>query len=254
MALAMAGLLSLTALATFTFIIGRPTPYRGADPSELRSPIESVIERLNQTISPDSAESAGRSAAELASANADQPETHSRSIPAVVPLSPLVSANSEPSRPHEHNPSTTHSGEPLSRAAAASPSTTQGQPRTILPVPQSAVPPEMRTSVPASVLANLPTKLTRSFQAVAGDPDLPQWFVLQQNGGRLTGTGGTASAGPYLALRGSASNDSVTFEFNDQKTEYLYNLRFAGNELRGTLSIKSENKTRVVKVRFERVE
>jgi hypothetical protein len=73
-AIATAGILSVTALATFAFVMGHPIPYHPATQNGPISPIESVIERLNQPLSPNSAENRRSDAPEPSSGNASRSE------------------------------------------------------------------------------------------------------------------------------------------------------------------------------------
>ncbi len=256
-AIAIAGLLSLTAIATFTFILGRPIPYRPAPRNGPMSPIESVIERLNQTISPDSADSGGADAPEPASANTGRSEARPFSSTNAVASSGTRSATStasQPSRLTEQNPNTSYSNQGPSPAVAASSPPTQGQPHAIEGVTQSAISPNMQASLPASVAANLSGWWTGSFRAVVGDADLPQWFVFKQDSTRLTGTCGPDSKKQYPIIHGLVAGDSVKFELNNGKRTFLYDLRVKDKELRGTVCICSLNETRVTKVWLERVQ
>jgi hypothetical protein len=122
-AIALAGVISLTALVTFAFMMGRSTPYRSAAPNGPRSPIESVIQRLNQTISPDSTDSAGPGAAEPTSANTGrseaQPPSKTTAVSSSGPRS-AASAASRPSQSRTQNGETSHPDQQPSPAAAVS--------------------------------------------------------------------------------------------------------------------------------------
>jgi hypothetical protein len=255
-AVAMAGFLSFTALATLTFLMSRPTPYHHAARNEPRSPIESVIERLNETISPNSADSGASDAPESTSANMGRSEARPLSRPNARP-SPrtrsAASAAGQPSQLREQNPDTSYSDQAPSPVVAASSSLPQGQPRTLQGVTQSAIPSNMQASTHPTAMKSLPGKLTGSFQAVGGDADLPQRFILKQDNATLSGSGGADSAEQYPILHGLVAGDSVKFELDTGKGPLIYDLTVEGKQLRGTVSSKGANGMRTTDVQLERV-
>ncbi len=256
-AIAMGGLLSLTALATFTFLMGRSAPYRAAAPNEPRSPVESVIERVNQAISPDSSESGGPYSPETTSANtsgaAAEPSPQVNVVRSSRPR-PAASSSGQPSQLREQNRSTTYPDPDSSPAVAVSSSLAQGQPATSQIATQSAASSNMQPPTHAAVVANLSGKWAGSFRAMSGDVDVPRWFLLKQDGARLTGGGGPDSLAQYPIVRGLAAGDSVKFEISNRKTIFLYDLKLEDKELRGTVSIKDANGTRTTEVRLVRAQ
>ncbi len=86
------GTISLIALAAFLFVLSRPIAYQlPSDQKERMSPIESVLQRLNQAPPPDSAENSLQDAATPASAQKSEPQSQS-------------STQSAPVRHSRHNP------------------------------------------------------------------------------------------------------------------------------------------------------
>jgi hypothetical protein len=252
--IAIAGILSLTALAIFMFMMGRPVPYRPAAQSGPMSPIESVIERLNQSISPDSAESAGPNTPEPTSAETGRSEARPLSRTNAIPsygAKSAASAASQPPQPDELNPNTSRPDHGPSPTVAVSSPLAQGQPATIQDGTQGAIPSNVQASIHAAVVANLSGKWwAASFRALPADAAAPQWFILKQDGAKLTGTGGLPSSEQCPILHGFVDGDSVMFELNNRGTTLLYDLRFEDKELRGTLSIKSGNERRTTEVRL----
>lgn len=255
--IAIAGVFSVTAIATFLFVMSRPIPYRPAVQNGTMSSIESVIERLNRPISPNSADNGHADPPEPPSANLSRSEARpltGKRAPLPSGTRSAVSAANQPAPSHEQNPNASSSNQGSSVAVAASSSLAQGQPGTMRNATPSAAPPNMQTFVHADVVANLPARWTRSFRAVGGGGDVPQWFILKQDSAKLTGTGGPDSTEQYPIIHGLVAGDSVKFELNNRRKTFLYDLRFEGKELRGTLSIKSANEMRDTKVRLERVQ
>jgi hypothetical protein len=254
--IAIAAALSLTALATFTFIMGRPTMYRPAARNRPMSPIESVIERLNQTISPESGDSVDPDAAEPSSANTGRSETRplrkTNAPPAPRPGSEASEA-SQPFQPSQQYPNMSNSDSAPSPAVAMPSSATQVQPHTIQGVTESVVPLNMQPSIHAGVAGNLSGRWAQSLWPRAQDAVMPQWFVLKQEGAKLTGTGTSNSTEQYPINHGLIAGDSVKFELPTREKTFFYELRLENKELRGTLSIKGTNKTRTTEVRLERV-
>ena len=86
-----------------------------------------------------------------------------------------------------------------------------------------------------------------------GDADLPTWLSLKQDGAKLSGTGGSSPSTPYPILDGLMSDDCVRFGLNVGQRTFLYDLKFEGQELLGTVSVTAGNRTRTAAVRFERI-
>jgi hypothetical protein len=105
----------------------------------------------------------------------------------------------------------------------------------------------------AAAAANISGVWSGAFRAVGGDSDVPQLFILKQEGAKLTGTGGPDSSEQYPIINGSVTGDTVKFEVNSGLRRFFYELKTRDQELRGTLSIKSANDTVAAKVRLGRV-
>jgi hypothetical protein len=105
-------------------------------------------------------------------------------------------------------------------------------------------------SVAAAATANFSGVWTGAFRG--GDSDIPQLFILKQQGTKLTGTGGSDSTEQYPVLDGSITGDVVKFEVNNGQRSFIYSLKARDKELRGSLTIKSSNDTRTTTVWLKR--
>lgn len=90
-----------------------------------------------------------------------------------------------------------------------------------------------------------------SWRAVNGEPDLPGWISLRQEGAKFTFVAARDSAAPYLLFHAQTSGDSISFELQDGRRTLLYDLKAEGAELSGTATITTPTETRTVAVRFE---
>jgi hypothetical protein len=181
-----ASVLSLTALAAFVYVMELPGPYHHAGRNGRISPIEAVLEQLNQPLSADVAGGVSTDVSGSASTDANRP----------------VSAT------------------------------------------------DADTRTPATTAIDISGEWT--VRIAGGDAGIPRWFIFRQNGAVLSGTGGSDSAEQYPIIHGLVAGDSVRFEVNDGRTEFLYDMKGEGREIWGTLSIRSAGGMRVAKVRLER--
>jgi hypothetical protein len=91
-----------------------------------------------------------------------------------------------------------------------------------------------------------------SLRADDGYVDTPHQFTFDQRGAVLNGAGGPNSIDQYPIIHGSVAGDSVRFELNHERKSFLYDLKIEGEELRGTLSVTSANRTRTATVLLKR--
>jgi hypothetical protein len=260
-AIVIAGILSLTALATFMYVMGRPIPYRPVERNGHMSPIESVIARLNQPISPDSADNARSDAPLPASTGRSIPEARPVSATSAVPAPGarfVAGAASPPAQPGEQNQNASDSDRGTLRTVPAPsspapdvPQSVQSKPGTIRIAALSANPSNMH--IPADMATNLSGEWTGSLPAVGADADDPQWFRFKQDSTKLTGTGGPDSTQQYPIIDGWVTGDFVRFELNHGQRKFLYALKVEGEGLQGTLSISSANEMRTTTVRLKHV-
>lgn len=87
-----------------------------------------------------------------------------------------------------------------------------------------------------------------SFRIAGGEHEVPQLFVLNQDGKKLTGTGGPDGAERYPIANGQVNGDRVTFELTTGDWKFFYDLKNSGQQMTGTLTLKSVNATRTAEV------
>lgn len=253
---ATAGILSVTALATFAFVMGHPIPYRPAAQNGPISPIESVIERLNQPISPNSIESVRSEAPEPSPATPNESDALASSR-ARVGLSSTTKFGAQTANQLGASkrpiPVAAHSGQESSVAVSRSSLLAQSQSESTRMAARRASSPSVQSLNSATVAMRIPEPWTGSYRAAGGDTDVPQWFIFKQNGVNLTGTGGPNLTEQYPIIHGAVDGSSVTFELREGKTRFLYDLRFENRELRGTVSIRGTDRVRSTRVRLESI-
>jgi hypothetical protein len=90
---------------------------------------------------------------------------------------------------------------------------------------------------------------TGTFGVPGSDHKEPQYFILRQDGKKLTGSGGPDAVEQYPILKGNVENDVVTFELTSGEWKFNYDLKAVGQEMTGTLHLKSkEGDTRTAEV------
>lgn len=265
-AFAIAGMLTLTILVAFGYVMELPMP-SPAFRANNQSAIESVLERLNRQGSPGSPQSG----------------------PSKVPY-PAQSASSEAEKgatsPRNAAPSTASSI--ASRAAPIIAPSQAGrtlEPAKLIPsssASDSALPGPARTALSAkaegrqipqvesgTTSGSSTTKMSSGSQMAAGMPaglsgrwieyadadvEFPGGLILVQRGSMLSGFGALGSSKRNPIIHGSVSGRSVRFELSDGRKSFLYDLRVEDEELRGTLTIRNADETRRALVRLRRAE
>lgn len=254
----LAGTLTLTTLAVFGYLMRLPNPYIGSQPDGRKSPIESVLERINKPAPSTPSENTPTSLPPASKAE-NQPISATNAAPPPVRVAPHAAgqfpATVKPlpgSTPNssaglfDHAPLPADAAPSSSLTAARQPLQSQ---TTGIPHPAQAVNP----SIPRGLMA-LPLNLSgRWIGSVSGSGEIPGFFIFNQRNSLLSGTGGPDASDQYPILHGSVAGNSLHFEINHEQETFLYGLRVEGNELRGTLSIRSAFATRTVEVRLQRV-
>ena len=93
---------------------------------------------------------------------------------------------------------------------------------------------------------------TGTFSVPGSDHKEPQYFILKQDGKKLTGSGGPDAVEQYPIVNGRIENDVVTFELTSGDWKFRYDLKTVGQEMNGTLHLKSkEGDTRTANVRLK---
>lgn len=226
-----ASVLSLLVLAAFIYVMEGPVLYHPVERNGPISPIEVVMKNLNHPLTADSDTS-----------NFASNDTARSVAP--------TGATAQPAHLSEHVENENRPAivtVPSSSVSVAQQVIPQ-QPKGILVPALTASPFNVR--VPATAAVDLSGMWTS--RNTSRDAGVPRWFVFKQNSTGLTGTAGTGSTEQYAITHVSATDDSVTFEFNDGGRRFLYNLRVEDGELRGLVSIRTADEVRTATVRLQR--
>ena len=100
--------------------------------------------------------------------------------------------------------------------------------------------------------ASVTGRWSGQFRVEGGDHDVPQLFILKQDGNKLTGTGGPDESEQYPIENGSVNGDRVRFEITTGEWKFAYDLRTDGAKMKGSLELKSENERRTASVSLSR--
>ncbi|HEX6824639.1 MAG TPA: hypothetical protein VF123_21440 [Candidatus Sulfotelmatobacter sp.] len=93
-----------------------------------------------------------------------------------------------------------------------------------------------------------------NFRVDGGDHNVPQLFIFQQQGTKLSGSGGPNEGEQYPIENGRILNDDATFEVTTGEWKFTYHLkRGAKDELQGDLKLESVGDSRTAKVSLKRV-
>jgi hypothetical protein len=96
---------------------------------------------------------------------------------------------------------------------------------------------------------DLTGKWSGTFKADGADHTIPQLFVFQQDGKKLTGTGGPDSREQYPIENGIADGDRVKFELTTGEWKFTYDLKKTGPDtLNGAIVLKSVDESRTATV------
>ena len=102
--------------------------------------------------------------------------------------------------------------------------------------------------------ADLTGKWSGTFRATGADHDIPQLFILKQDGTGLHGSGGPDTTEQYPIENAHIDGDKVTFELTTGEWKFSYRLIVSGREMSGDLDLKSENNGRTAKVSLKKIE
>ena len=120
----------------------------------------------------------------------------------------------------------------------------------------------MKTVFVASMLAlvfaaasNLSGKWSGSFKVDGGDQhNVPQLFILKQQGNALTGSGGPNAGEQYPIEHGRVDGDAVQFDLTTGEWKFTYQLKSTeADSLNGTIKLESPDESRKAKVSLARV-
>ena len=106
----------------------------------------------------------------------------------------------------------------------------------------------------ASAMAgDLTGKWSGTFKVEGGDHDVPQLFILKQQGKTLTGSGGPNPGEQYPIENGRVEADGARFELTTGEWKFTYGLKqISPDTLNGTLKLENVNDSRNAKVSLTR--
>jgi hypothetical protein len=98
-------------------------------------------------------------------------------------------------------------------------------------------------------------KWTGTFTVPGSDHKEPQLFLLQQDGKKLTGSGGPDAVEQYPIKNGTVDGGLVSFELSSGNWTFTYSLKRSGQEMNGELKLKStEGDSRTAHVALRKVD
>jgi hypothetical protein len=93
-----------------------------------------------------------------------------------------------------------------------------------------------------------------NFRVDGGDHNVPQLFIFQQQGTKLSGSGGPNEGEQYPIENGTIVNDDARFQLTTGEWKFTYHLqRAAKDDLQGDLKLESVGESRAAKVSLKRV-
>ncbi len=96
---------------------------------------------------------------------------------------------------------------------------------------------------------DLTGKWSGTFKVDGGDHNVPQLFILKQQGKTLTGSGGPNAGEQYPLENGRIDGDEVRFELTTGEWKFAYDLKQTGPDgLKGDLKLQSVNDSRNARV------
>lgn len=108
--------------------------------------------------------------------------------------------------------------------------------------------------VSTAVAADLSGKWSGTFRAAGADHDVPQFFLLKQDGSKLTGSGGPDEREQYPIENPRVEDDKVAFEITTGEWKFRYHLKVTGPHLTGDLELTSADSRRTAKVALNKVD
>jgi hypothetical protein len=101
---------------------------------------------------------------------------------------------------------------------------------------------------------DLTGKWSGAFKVDGADHNVPQLFILKQDGNKLTGSGGPDQSEQYPIENGKVDGDRVRFELTTGEWQFTYNLKAVDAKMAGDLELKSINNGRTAKVSLSKAE
>ena len=105
----------------------------------------------------------------------------------------------------------------------------------------------------SAVTADLTGKWSGAFKVDGGDHNVPQLFILKQQGKSLTGSGGPNAVEQYPIENGQVDANEARFELTTGEWKFTYDLKQTGQDtLEGALKLQSVGDNRNAKVSLAR--
>lgn len=105
----------------------------------------------------------------------------------------------------------------------------------------------------SAIAGDLTGKWSGTFKVDGGDHNVPQLFILKQQGKTLTGSGGPNAGEQYPIENGRIDGDQARFELTTGEWKFAYDLKQTGPDgLKGDLKLQSVNDSRSAKVSLTR--
>src|SRR5579863_342943 len=97
----------------------------------------------------------------------------------------------------------------------------------------------------AAMAGDLTGKWSGTFKVDGGDHNVPQLFILKQQGKTLTGSGGPNAGEQYPIENGRVDGNEAKFELTTGEWKFTYNLRQSeSGDLKGDLKLESVGDSR----------
>jgi hypothetical protein len=101
----------------------------------------------------------------------------------------------------------------------------------------------------SAMAGDLTGKWSGVFKVDGGDHNVPQLFLLKQQGKTLTGSGGPDAGEQYPIENGRIDGNEIRFELTTGEWKFAYHLKETGaGELKGDLKLESVGDSRTAKV------
>lgn len=105
----------------------------------------------------------------------------------------------------------------------------------------------------SAMAGDLTGKWSGAFKVDGGDHNVPQLFLLKQQGKTLTGSGGPNAGEQYPIENGRIDGEEIRFELTTGEWKFAYDLKQTGpGELKGDLKLESVGDSRTAKVSLAR--
>jgi hypothetical protein len=104
-----------------------------------------------------------------------------------------------------------------------------------------------------AMAGDLTGKWSGAFRADGSDHDVPQLFILKQEGNKLTGSAGPDQSEQYPLERGKVEGDRIRFEITTGEWKFTYDLKIIGAEMTGNLALKGINDRTTAKVSLRKM-